>query len=69
MYTLLNVLSWAGDMDAILDNIMCCTADDEERFANIILAAIKAKTVPARGTFTGESDVCGPDTIFASHCV
>jgi DnaJ family protein C protein 9 len=25
-----------GDMDVIMDSVLCCTADDEERFTNIL---------------------------------
>lgn len=38
-----------GQMQPILDSIMLCTDDDEERFVEMIESAIKAKTVRSFG--------------------
>lgn len=42
-----------GDMDEVLDNVMCCTHDDEDRFVGIIQAAVAAGKVPAFDEFVG----------------
>ena len=47
-------LEFEGDMDAIMDNIMCCTAEDEPRFSKIINSWIKSKEVPNFKTFSKE---------------
>lgn len=46
-------LSAEGDMDEVLDNVMCSTHEDEERFVGIIRAALQAKKVPPFDAFTG----------------
>ena len=43
-----------GDMDAILDSVMCARPEDEERFIAIIHAGIKSKKVAPYQAFTGE---------------
>ena len=39
-------VEYKGDMDMILDNVLCCTVDDENRFRQILEPAIKAKQLP-----------------------
>lgn len=45
-----------GNMDFMLDNVLCCTLDDEERFSEIIRQWIEEGSVPAFKAFTKESD-------------
>ena len=42
-----------GDMDAILDNVMCARVEDEDRFVAIIRDALKAKRVQPHAAFVG----------------
>ena len=44
-----------GDMDEILDNVLCCTLDDEPRFVEMIQKWIDAEEVPAFEKFTKET--------------
>lgn len=44
-----------GDMDYILDNVLCCTLDDEDRFTEIIKGWIKEGSVPDFQAFTKET--------------
>jgi len=44
-----------GDMDVIIDTVLCATADDETRFAEQIQAWIDAGEVPALDKFTQET--------------
>ncbi|KAK3578911.1 hypothetical protein CHS0354_035532 [Potamilus streckersoni] len=48
-------LSFKGDMNLILDNVMCSTIDDEPRFKKIIKDWIKKKEVPNFSKFSHES--------------
>jgi DnaJ family protein C protein 9 len=43
-----------GDMDGILDNVMCSTIDDEPRFREILQNAIDNNELPAFDNFTKE---------------
>lgn len=44
-----------GDMDAIIDSVLCATPDDEARFAEKIQAWIESEEVPAFKRFTQET--------------
>ena len=44
-----------GDMDYIMDNVLCATAEDEERFSTIIKKWIAAGEAPDLKKFTKES--------------
>lgn len=44
-----------GDMDEIMDSIMCATVDDEVRFTKILKDLIKKKEIPDYPAFTKES--------------
>lgn len=48
-------LSSKGDMQKIIDSVMCATMDDEERFREILLPLIKSKELPSYKKFTDES--------------
>lgn len=48
-------LDGEGDMEYILDNVLCCTADDEERFSGIIRELIGKGEVPDMKKFTKET--------------
>lgn len=43
-----------GDMDEIMDNVLCATADDEERFRDILLELISNKEIPNYKKFSRE---------------
>ncbi|CAH1775194.1 unnamed protein product [Owenia fusiformis] len=45
---------YEGDMDMILDSVMCATVDDETRFRKILKDLIQAKEIPAYKAFTKE---------------
>ena len=49
-------LEGEGDMDFILDNVLCCTMDDEERFADTIRGWIDEGSVPAFKKFVKETE-------------
>ncbi|KAG0726418.1 DnaJ subfamily C member 9 [Chionoecetes opilio] len=44
-----------GSMDYILDNVLCCTLEDEPRFNKILQGWIKKKEVPGFDGFTKET--------------
>ena len=44
-----------GDMDGILDNVMCSRPEDEDRFVGIIQEGITKGKVTAHVAFTGAS--------------
>ncbi|XP_071103192.1 dnaJ homolog subfamily C member 9-like [Haliotis cracherodii] len=44
-----------GDMDQILESVLCATIDDEDRFAKILKDFIKKKEVPDFKAFSKES--------------
>ena len=48
-------LNFEGDMDEILDNVLCSTLDDEPRFSKMIQSWIDANEVPAFESFTQET--------------
>ena len=48
-------ISSKGDMQKILDCIMCATIDDEERFRDILTPLIESKELPSFKKFTNES--------------
>ncbi|KAK7065689.1 DnaJ subfamily C member 9 [Halocaridina rubra] len=48
-------LDGEGDMEYILENVLCTTIDDEARFRKIIKGWIKKKEVPNFRNFSGES--------------
>jgi len=50
-------IEFEGDMKEILDNMMCSTADDEDRFAETINEWLSKGEVPAFDAFTNESEV------------
>ncbi|CAI9733612.1 Hypothetical predicted protein [Octopus vulgaris] len=39
-------VEYEGDMDRIMDNMMCSTSEDEPRFVNIVQGLIKKKQLP-----------------------
>lgn len=43
-----------GDLDEVLDNVMCATHEDEERFVGVIREALRAGRVKPFPAFTGE---------------
>ncbi|KAK8751107.1 hypothetical protein OTU49_013058 [Cherax quadricarinatus] len=48
-------LDGEGDMEYILQNVLCCTIDDEPRFTKIIKGWIKEEVVPDFKKFSKES--------------
>lgn len=48
-------LNSEGDMDEILDNVLCSTLEDEPRFSKMIQEWIDAEEVPAFENFTQET--------------
>ncbi|XP_045159631.2 dnaJ homolog subfamily C member 9-like isoform X2 [Mercenaria mercenaria] len=48
-------VEFKGDMEEILNNVMCSHTDDEPRFSKVIKDWIKAKEVPAFTKFTKET--------------
>lgn len=48
-------IEFKGDMDEILNNVMCSHIDDEPRFSKIIKGWIKANEVPEFSKFTKET--------------
>ncbi|EDO42458.1 predicted protein [Nematostella vectensis] len=46
---------YKGDMDQIMENMLCSNDSDEDRFAEILQGLIKEKKVPKYKTFTHES--------------
>ena len=48
-------LDYQGDMDAILENVLCATADDDERFRGIIEELISKEDLPKFPAFVNES--------------
>ncbi|KAL4235979.1 DnaJ subfamily C member 9 [Mactra antiquata] len=48
-------VEFKGDMEEILNNVMCSTVDDEPRFNKIIKDWIKSKEVPTFTKFTKET--------------
>ena len=44
-----------GDMDKIIDTVLCATQDDEPRFAEKIQGWIESGTVPALEKFSHET--------------
>ncbi|XP_064643785.1 dnaJ homolog subfamily C member 9-like [Lineus longissimus] len=47
-------MDFEGNMDEILDNIMCSTIDDEPRFRKILTKLIKKKELPEFEAFSNE---------------
>lgn len=48
-------LDYQGDMDTILENVLCATADDDERFRGIIEELISKEDLPKFPAFVNES--------------
>lgn len=48
-------IEFKGDMEEILNNVMCSHVDDEPRFSKIIKDWIKAKEVPEFAKFMKET--------------
>eukprot|EP00095_Tigriopus_kingsejongensis_P000682 maker-scaffold340_size202118-snap-gene-1.26 protein:Tk00682 transcript:maker-scaffold340_size202118-snap-gene-1.26-mRNA-1 annotation:"dnaj homolog subfamily c member 9" len=48
-------LEGEGNMDFILDNVLCCTLDDEERFSDILRNLVETEELPPMKKFTRES--------------
>ena len=48
-------MDFEGDMDAILENVLCATIDDEGRFRKILQKCIKDGEVPKYPAFTTET--------------
>ena len=46
-----------GDMDVIMDSVMCATVDDEDRFRDLLNDLITKKEVPSFKKFTKEKKV------------
>ena len=44
-----------GDMETILDTVLCCTHEDEERFAELLRAMIKEGDLPDFDNFSKEN--------------
>jgi len=47
-------LDYQGDMDAILENVLCATVDDDERFRGIIEELISKEDLPKFPAFVSE---------------
>ncbi|XP_073235225.1 dnaJ homolog subfamily C member 9-like [Porites lutea] len=47
-------LDYEGDMDAILENVMCATVDDDERFRKVIKELILKENLPKFPAFVNE---------------
>ncbi|XP_064594491.1 dnaJ homolog subfamily C member 9-like [Liolophura sinensis] len=48
-------VDYEGDMDKILDGVLCASLDDEGRFRSILKGCIERKEIPEFKTFTNES--------------
>lgn len=48
-------LEFEGDMDEIMENVLCCTAEDEERFVETLEELISAGELPDFDAFSKES--------------
>ncbi|XP_071824798.1 dnaJ homolog subfamily C member 9-like isoform X1 [Apostichopus japonicus] len=48
-------LEFEGDMDQIMANVLCCTADDEERFRQTLQELIESEELPEFDTFSKEN--------------
>ena len=48
-------LEFEGDMDKILDSVLCSTIDDEPRFHDLIVSWIKSREVPNFPAFEAET--------------
>lgn len=48
-------LEFEGDMDEIMENVLCCTAEDEERFVETLQELINAGELPDFDAFSKES--------------
>lgn len=48
-------LDYEGAMDSILENMLCCTMDDEDRFREMIEEFIEKEEVPKYKAFTDEA--------------
>ncbi|XP_053547868.1 dnaJ homolog subfamily C member 9 [Bombina bombina] len=48
-------MDFEGDMDSIMESVLCVTHEDEPRIREIINQAIKSKEVPSYNTFVKES--------------
>ncbi|XP_077993800.1 dnaJ homolog subfamily C member 9-like [Glandiceps talaboti] len=48
-------MEYEGDMEVIMENVLCCTEEDEPRFRKILKRCIKTKQLPAFDAFTNES--------------
>lgn len=49
-------MDYEGDMDKILDGVLCATLEDEERFHSILKDCIERKEIQEFKTFTNESN-------------
>lgn len=47
-------MDYEGDMEQILENVICCTHEDEDRFRDIIEECIRKKELPKFDGFTSE---------------
>lgn len=45
-----------GDMDTIIEHVMCATVDDVERFTQILNELIEAEEIPKFKAFTKEKE-------------
>ncbi|XP_071789160.1 dnaJ homolog subfamily C member 9-like [Asterias amurensis] len=48
-------MEFEGDMEQILENVLCCTVDDEPRFAEILTDLINKEELPEYPAFTKEN--------------
>jgi DnaJ family protein C protein 9 len=49
-------LDYEGDMDDIVENVLCASPDDEDRFRDILQKLIKNKELPRFENFIDESE-------------
>ena len=47
-------IDYEGDMDAIMENVLCATVEDEPRYREIIQRLVDAKEIPKYKKFTNE---------------
>ena len=48
-------MEYEGDMEQILENVLCCTVDDEPRFAEILTDLVNKEELPEYQAFTKEN--------------
>lgn len=48
-------LEFEGDMESVLENVLCATVDDEQRFCNILQACIDSEELPKFNSFIREN--------------